>query len=178
MSDEINDGDSKPKKRRKGLLGGWLINILLIVVVLVGIQWWKARPMAAGPAPELQGSLITGGDWSIDAMRGRPLLVHFWATWCPVCNATDDGIDSIAEDYNVITVALQSGSDQDVLDHLREAKLGFPVINDEYGEIAHRWGVPGVPASFVIDPDGQISHSTVGYTTEIGLRGRLWAASP
>jgi len=49
-------------------------------------------------------------------------------------------------------------------------------VPDPDGEIARRWGVAGVPASFVIDPEGRIASSTVGLSTEPGLRLRLWAA--
>jgi hypothetical protein len=59
---------------------------------------------------------------------------------------------------------------------MRSEGLEFPVIPDEYGRLAAVWGVQAVPASFVVNGEGEISFATMGYTTEIGLRSRLWAA--
>ena len=52
----------------------------------------------------------------------------------------------------------------------------MPVLMDEDGEIARGWGVNGVPASFIVDTDGNIRHAGMGYATEMGLRLRLWLA--
>jgi peroxiredoxin len=76
----------------------------------------------------------------------------------------------------VLTVALQSGEAGEIVSYLQAADLDFPVVPDPDGAIARRWGVGGVPASFVIDPEGRIAFATVGLSTEPGLRMRLWAA--
>ncbi len=80
------------------------------------------------------------------------------------------------EDWSVITVAMQSGNAAEVSQYLLEHSLHFPVIIDEEGDLARRYGVVGVPASFVIDGLGDIRFSEVGYTTGMGLRVRLWWA--
>ena len=59
---------------------------------------------------------------------------------------------------------------------MQKEGLNFTVIADEYGEIAKQWSVKGVPASFIIAADGNIRFVEVGYTTELGLRARLWWA--
>jgi thiol-disulfide isomerase/thioredoxin len=158
----------------------WLINLALILVVFIGVQWWKARPLASGPAPALAGRLLDGQPFDLKVLRdsggGRPVLVHFWATWCPVCRLGQDGIDAIARDHATVSVALQSGDDRDIWGFMGKEGLSFPVLPDPYGEAASAWGVVGVPASFVVDATGRIRFATVGYTTEAGLRARLWAA--
>jgi len=63
-----------------------------------------------------------------------------------------------------------------VSQYMRENGLDFPVLLDESGLLSVAWGVRGVPSSFIIDADGQIRHLAVGYTTELGLRFRLWLA--
>ena len=52
----------------------------------------------------------------------------------------------------------------------------MPVLMDEDGEIARSWGVSGVPATFVVNTSGDISHAGMGYATELGMRLRLWLA--
>jgi thiol-disulfide isomerase/thioredoxin len=156
---------------------GWLPPMVLFVAVFALLQWWRAAPLASGQAPSLAGELVAGGRADLAALRGEPVLVHFWASWCPICGLGDDEIDALARDFQVLTVAMQSGGASEVRVHLQRENLSFPTINDAYGELASRWGVQAVPASFVVDGKGVIRFATVGHTTGIGLRARLWAAA-
>lgn len=155
---------------------GWMVNLLLIALVFAAVQWWPSRPLATGEAPELVGTTLDGQSMDLRALRGQPVLIHFWATWCPVCKLEQGAIDSIARDHRVVTVAMQSGEAPEVGRFMKERGLGFPAVTDASGALASRWGVPAVPASFVLDRHGRIAFSTLGLTTETGLRARLWAA--
>jgi thiol-disulfide isomerase/thioredoxin len=172
MSERL-DSDPKPKRRLRGLL----VNVAVILVIFLGIQWYKSRPLASGAAPPLTGVSVTGESVDLEALRGEPVLVHFWATWCPTCKLEEGSIDSLSRDYQVVTVAMQSGGDREVAAYLRKQGLGFDAVADPYGEIAAEWGVRGVPSSFVLDAGGDISSRNVGYTPGVALRGRLWAAT-
>ena len=156
---------------------GYAINVLLFVVLFAGIRYWQHRDMVSGEAPALHGVTLAGQPYSLPAHPAKPVLVHFWATWCPICRTEQDTINAIAhDDPNVITVAMQSGSAAAVFQHMREQGIDFPVVNDQDGALSSAWGVHAVPASFIIAPDGKISFIEVGYTTRIGLRLRLWLA--
>ena len=148
----------------------------MLLVLIFGIRAWQQSGTASGPAPALAGELLDGKPVSLAAFAGRPVLVHFWATWCPICRAEQGSIDTLARDVPVITVAMQSGDRDAVVQHLRKEELSFPVLNDPAGEIAAQWGVRAVPASFIVDGAGQIRFLEIGYTTGIGLRLRLWLA--
>jgi thiol-disulfide isomerase/thioredoxin len=165
-------------KSRAARWRGYIIEALVFVILIAGIRAWQHRDMVSGSAPALQGVTLAGAPYALPAHPGKPVLVHFWATWCPICRAEQDSIASIAHDHpGTITVAMQSGSTEQVMRHMREQGITFPVINDQDGEIAGRWGVHAVPASFIIAPDGRIRFVEVGYTTGIGLRLRLWLAA-
>jgi len=155
---------------------GWALNLLLIVLVFGAVQWWKARPLASGAAPPLAGLAVDGRAIDLSEMRGEPVMVHFWASWCPVCKAMNGTVASIARDHRVVTVAMQSGAAAEIRRFLADAGIDLSVVPDPDGRIAGRWGVPGVPATFVVDGAGEISSSTIGFSTEPGLRARLWAA--
>jgi thiol-disulfide isomerase/thioredoxin len=163
----------RPRRRK---WRGLLVNLAIVLVIFFGVQWFKSRPLASGAAPPLVAETVGGARVDLAALRGAPVLVHFWATWCPTCKLEEGSVDAINQDYQVITVAMQSGGERDVAGYLGERGLGFDAIADPYGEIATAWGVPAVPASFVIDRDGQIHSRSVGYTPGVALRGRLWAA--
>ena len=74
------------------------LEALVIVAVIVGAQYWQTRGLPAGPAPALAGMLTDGRKVSLDdtlkATAGRPVLVAFWATWCPVCKAEDGNLEA------------------------------------------------------------------------------------
>jgi thiol-disulfide isomerase/thioredoxin len=149
---------------------------IVVLVLILGIRAWQQSGTASGPAPALAGELLDGKPVALAAFAGRPVLVHFWATWCPICRAEQGSIDALARDVPVITVAMQSGSREEVIQFLRKEALSFPVLNDPDGVIAARWGVRAVPASFIVDGAGQIRFLEIGYSTGVGLRLRLWLA--
>ncbi len=154
------------------------MTLAIFVVLVAGIRAWQQRDMAHGMAPPLHGVLLDGRAYTLPEKPAQPVLVHFWATWCPICRTEQDGIASIAHDYpNTITIAMQSGNDAEVGRHLSSQGLSLPVLNDPDGRMAEAWGVHAVPASFIIGTDGQIRFIEVGYTTEAGLRLRRWFAA-
>ncbi|MBU1423986.1 MAG: protein disulfide oxidoreductase [Gammaproteobacteria bacterium] len=169
-----NETGSKPRASKWRFFA---IEALLLVVVVVGIRAWQQRDMVSGAAPVLQGVTLAGQPYQLPAHPDRPVLVHFWATWCPVCSAEQGSIAAIARDHpDVITIAMQSGKPEQVTRFMKEKEIAFPVLNDADGSISNSWGVHAVPASFIIAPDGQIRFIEVGYTTGMGLRLRLWLA--
>ncbi|WP_297527522.1 protein disulfide oxidoreductase [Thiohalobacter sp.] len=148
----------------------------LVVLVLYALHLYQVRDTVEGPAPAFAGVDLDGRSLSLAEHAGRPVLVHFWATWCPVCRAEAGNISDLAEDHAVITIALEDTPPAQFKRFLAERELAYPVIRDPEGELAARYGVRGVPASFVVDADGNIRFTTIGYTTEAGLRLRMWWA--
>ncbi len=148
----------------------------MVLVIFFGVQWYQSRPLVSGDAPLLAAVSVSGERVDLLDLRGEPVLVHFWASWCPTCKLEEGSIDALSRDYQVVTVAMQSGGAREIADYLRGRDLGFDAIADPDGEIANGWGVRGVPASFVLDARGEIRFRAVGYTPGIGLRGQLWAA--
>lgn len=153
-----------------------LIEIIAIIAVYLVAKAYSQRNLVKGMAPAIQATSLDGETITLGKYRGRPLLIHFWASWCPVCSLEENSINAISKDYDVISVAMQSGNAAQVAAHMQEKQLHFPTIVDEHGELAQQYGVRGVPSSFIVSPGGQIAYTEVGYTTEIGLRARLWLA--
>lgn len=174
----MSEPESNPPPARAPRWRRWLLELLAIAVILIGIQWWQTRGAPSGPAPVLAGQMLDGSAMNLADERGRPVLVHFWAEWCPICKLEQGSIQSLSADYRVISVATTSGDAAAVRAFMAQEGLSFPVLVDEDGDVGRSWGVTGVPASFVVDAGGQVAYAVVGYTTELGLRFRLWLAEP
>lgn len=171
MTNDTNNKPRTPKWR------GIAINVVLFIVVIAGVRAWQQRDMVSGAAPALQGVTLSGQPYTLPVHPAQPVLVHFWATWCPICRTEQSSIVAIAHDYpNIITIAMQSGKPEEVAKFMREQGIDFPVVNDADSSLSNAWGVHAVPASFIIAPDGKIRFVEVGYSTGIGLRLRLWLA--
>jgi len=154
----------------------WLrrsLTVLLFVAVFLGLRVWQQRMLVEGPAPALSGPSLNGGHLTL-AGSDRPTLVYFWGSWCGLCRLKEQDMESIARDQRMISVILTSGSDSEVRGYLKERNLKLPVINDPDGAISRQWGVIGTPTIFVVDPQNRIRFREVGYTTDWGMRFRLW----
>ncbi len=113
---------------------------------------------------------------SILFFTAQELVDHRLTSWCRICRAMQGAMAALAQDYPLISLAMQSGDAPAVERYLKAERIRLPVILDEAGTLAGRYGVRGVPAIFVLGPDGDIRYATAGYTSAIGLRTRLWMA--
>lgn len=149
----------------------WLLEIVLIILLITGVRLYQQRDMVSGHAIAISGEFTTEQalDWT--AYQGRPLLLHFWATWCPVCRFEQDSIQSISKDYPVLSIASWS---EDTINYMQQNGLDFPALDDVEGEWAKQYGVKAVPTTFIIGPEGNIEFIESGFSSEIGLRLRLW----
>jgi thiol-disulfide isomerase/thioredoxin len=163
---------------------GWrrvVIEAILILGLVTAVMLYQSRGLPAGAAPALDGLDLKGQPLglgqALKAANGRPVLVAFWATWCSVCKAEQGSLAAVAKDWPTLTVALQSGTGGEVSKFLEGNGHGdLPTVLDADGALSGAWKVRGVPAHFIVDSNGQIRFALVGYTTEWGLRARLWWA--
>jgi peroxiredoxin len=155
----------------------WLREVALALILVLGIRAYQRRGMPSGLAPSLTGADLRGEAVSLADYRGKPVLLHFGATWCGVCKAEQHNIDAVMRDLPVLNVESLSGSASDIAAVMHEDGPARHVIVDEQGTLAHRFGVRAYPTTFVIDGRGMIRHVEVGYMTEIGMRVRMWLAA-
>ncbi len=163
-----------PRWRRWARATGQLVALL---VFYLGLRAVTQRGVARGAAPALAGHDLAGHAVSLADLRGKPVVVHFWATWCPVCMAESSTVDALAHDHDVVTVATSSGAAAQIQASMRGHGLSFPVVVDEDGDLARAWGVRAFPTSFFLDADQRIRFAETGFTTSPGFRARLWLAA-
>jgi len=130
----------------------------------------KAAPsLAAGEqAPDFRLVLADGSSLALSDLQGRPVLINFWATWCPPCRSEmPDIIDRYnqhAADLVVLAVNTREGLDL-VEPFAQDFRITMPVVLDQNGEIMDLYEVRSMPTSYFIGRDGRIVMKWVGLMT-------------
>ena len=105
--------------------------------------------------------------------ENQALIIHFWATWCPTCKLEASNIQSLSKDYQVLSIAVNSGINEDIQDYMQKNHLNFPVYNDKDGSFAKAFKVQAFPTTFIYNAQGKRAFTEVGYTSQIGFLARL-----
>lgn len=167
--------------RRRALL---LAVPLAVGGALVVVAGTTDRPDAttsiavSGPMPEIdEPSMNDLGRVDPSLYRGKVVLVNFWANWCGPCRREQPGLSRLWDAYRdgpVQFIGVNFRDDPASADaYLEEFDVRYPSVADPSGIIAHRFGVPYLPATVLIGADGQMRMRLVGAQTETALRGHL-----
>jgi thiol-disulfide isomerase/thioredoxin len=153
-----------------------LTELLALFMILTLADLWLTRNYLHGEIPQISVQTLSGERFDSDELIGSSYIIHFWATWCPICELEQGVIDDLAGDVRLYSIAMQSGSDQEVKDYLEKLGYHYPVINDQTGLLTKTFGINSVPVSFVVDSKGVVRFVTRGYSSPWGLKFRLWLA--
>jgi len=121
------------------------------------------------PAPEFAGTALDGEPIALADLRGRVVLLDFWATWCGPCVAAMPHIQKITEEYADRAVTVlgvnrdRPGDETKVKRFLEKKKITFRQFMDEEGDVAKAYKVTGIPCSVLIDTNGIIQDIKVGF---------------
>ncbi len=128
------------------------------------------------PAPDFSLPALDGEVVSLRALRGRPVVVNFWATWCLPCQSEHPMLQQAAAAYAgrafFVGIVYQDEVDA-VRRSLQQAGSNFPQLVDVGSKVAIDFGVAGVPESFILDAHGTIVHKASGVLTPRVLRDTL-----
>jgi len=130
---------------------------------------------ATAPAPEFSLERLGGGEIALADLRGRPVVVDFWATWCGPCEDSIPVLVAFQKKYagRVQVLGVSVDWEHEAVAPFVEAHgMNYPVLfGDE--SLALDYGAPGFPALFVIDAQGRIAEAHVGVTTLPELEAAL-----
>jgi cytochrome c biogenesis protein CcmG, thiol:disulfide interchange protein DsbE len=110
-------------------------------------------------APDFEGTDASGKKWSLRSLRGRPVLLNFWATWCAPCVEEVPSLENLArrsgEDLTVLAVSLDE--DWDTVKKFFPKGTTLSVLLDTTKEIPKKFGTEKYPETFLIDSQGKLS---------------------
>ena len=127
-----------------------------------------AYPRVGFPAPGLELTTLQGESISLHDVRGKAVVLNFWASWCPPCKAEMPAIQRLTELYSADKLAILSvnatGQDNlaDVQTFVEDYRLTFPILLDAQGDASRLYQVQALPTTFFIDQAGVIQKIVYG----------------
>jgi cytochrome c biogenesis protein CcmG/thiol:disulfide interchange protein DsbE len=169
------------RRRRTALWSALGVGVLAVCLVAVlatrpaGENTLVASPLVGRQAPQVAGTALGGTKVSLAALRGRFVLVNFFASWCPPCQEEAPQLAEFAAAQRGPTGAAVVGvvfsdSAGNAAGFARDYGVTWPIVTDPGGRIALAYGVPDPPESFLVAPDGRVAAAIVGGVTAAGLQ--------
>jgi peroxiredoxin len=122
--------------------------------------------------PDFNLKDVDGNSYRFSDLRGKVIIVNFWATWCPPCRAEMPSMQRAWEqlrEEGILMLAIDVGEDEDaIFEFTASYPVEFPILLDTESDVSEAWQVRGLPTTFVIDQWGRKVYRAVG--------GREWDA--
>lgn len=147
---------------------------ILALTVLAWFSWGCSAPPEPGrshtsKAPDFNLNLVDGGQLRLSEYRGKVVLLHFWATWCPPCTAAIPHENELQDKYGhdgftVLGLSVDR-KPEDVRDFLEDTTVKYPVAMVDDSTREAYGGVPTVPLTILVDRQGTIRKTKIGFTS-------------
>ena len=168
--------ENNPESRRS--FWAWLLIwagvIGLLVLLGIGLQRTQVQPVAAGePAPDFSLASFSGEQINLADLRGKIVIVNFWASWCTPCEQEAADLQAAWEKYEPRGDVLFLGIDYvdtetEALQYLTKFNITYPNGPDLGQTIYTTFHASGVPETYLIDREGMLAHTKIGAFTSLG----------
>lgn len=148
-----------------------IIFVFILAVAMNVLSYYRGLDLNKDKLNIQTFNLIDDSEYNI--LIDKPLIIHFWATWCPTCKLEASNIEKLSKDYEVITIAVQSGTNEEIQKYIKENDLSFRIVNDKEGFYSLKFNIKAFPTTLIYDKEQNLKFSEVGYTTTAGLYARM-----
>jgi thiol-disulfide isomerase/thioredoxin len=148
---------------------------VVLALALAGHSGTTAARDAHGTPLDLAGTTLADRHFDLRTLRGRRVVINFFAQWCPPCNAEAPDLAAFARAHPDVAFVGVDVHDKVAAGRsfVREYGLSYPVVSDPTGAIAAAWGVTGIPTTFFVDGGGLERAVSVGATTRQTFEEKL-----
>lgn len=129
----------------------------------------QRAPEVEARAPDFEARLLSGNNLSLTQLRGEPVVLNFWASWCGPCAQELPLLDRAASQGAVIVAVNFGETEEDVKGFLAEHPVSLSVALDPAGKVARLYRVSALPTTFFLDEQGIIRYKRAGELTEDSL---------
>jgi len=146
----------------------WICAVLLLAVFSsMGCSKPIEPALEGTPAPDFTLTDLSGGEVQLSSLKGKVVLVNFWATWCPPCREEIPSMMKLnqamqGKNFQMLAISVDEGGKDAVLDFFKKGGWTLPALLDTDGKVARRYGTTGVPETFVVDTQGMIRKKVIG----------------
>ena len=166
-------------------LGAQALAVGLVLGLLALLIWKVAQGNAGGvaskidhgkivPAPNFTlGRLDRGGRLQLAALKGKPVVLNFWASWCYPCNQEAKTLESASRQWSgkatLVGVDVRDATGE-ARTFLRHHGITYPAVHDSNDKMWPTWGLTGVPETFFVDRRGRVIAHVMGQISASDLR--------
>lgn len=184
INTQINESSNSNSGSRRFFIAIWVVIIALLALFAWGLfNNSQERPIAGAAAPDFQMQFFDGYGWvetnddtHLAQMRGRPVVLNFWASWCVECHLEAELLENLSREYGDRVLFLGIAyvdTPTKSLEYLESYGISYPNAPDLGGAISKKYEITGVPETFIIDTDGTIVDVVIGPVNETRLRSVL-----
>jgi peroxiredoxin len=143
----------------------WIVFSIMAVLVISNLGCSAVAPEVGAQAPDFAASTLDGETVILDELRGQPVVLKFWATWCGYCRYQMPFFQAAFEEkgHEIEFVGINLRESRDKVQQFVEGEsVGFTMALDVDGAVANSYNVRPIPATFFIDEHGVIKEIKIG----------------
>ena len=165
-----------------------LVGLSLIALGIAAWQWQEQRRLVTAqsqpavqfkPAADFRLTALDGQTVALRDLRGKVVLLNFWATWCPPCKAEMPDLNALYRDngtkHNFVVIGVNVEEDRSAVEAFaRQLDIAFPLLLDASGQVSDgSYHIRSLPTTLIVDRDGNVGDTWMGQIARPAMLARL-----